>query len=46
MTVAASVTRKIVINQPTIYVYDVEMSAPKKTRILEGKILFNPEVTK
>lgn len=46
MTVAASITRKIRINQPTIYVYDVEMSSPKKTRILEGKILLNPEVTR
>lgn len=46
MTVAAAVTRKIRINQPTTYVYDVEMYSPKETRVIEGKILLTPEVTK
>jgi hypothetical protein len=47
MTVAASVTSRVKINQPTSYVYDVEMnSGSKKTRILEGKLGLSPEVTR
>lgn len=45
MFLPRAVTSKLKIAGKTILVYDVEMTSSSSTRIIEGKITLNPEVT-
>ena len=45
MLLPRAVTSKLKIAGKTLLVYDVEMTSSSTTRILEGKINLNPEVT-